>query len=383
MEIRPEARARFDNYAKALSGEAGQVPVLAQMNEHVPLLYGADFRQYYTDPELFVAVNLAVYQYYGVDLPGFYYDIYNIEAEALGQRLTWEPDRMPDVDRTRPLIREQSDLDHLRAPDMRRVGRTPFALEAMRRAYDLGVPARLRFCSPFSLAANVRGFEALLMDCLLAPEFAHRLLRFLTDEVLTPWVVLLREATGNPRARATGADAGASPPIVSLPILEEFVFPYVKRLDEQAGRVSGVGYWGYSCLADRPAELRRMLALMAVASPGLLMCVDPDVAVTGPEPYVDFAVEKDTSLMLGLDTVLLQDGPVERIVERCRRYVEAGSKAKRLVMFLNDVSVNTLPEHVHTAVAAIRHYAAQPATTFRPPPVESFAAFMAKGGGAA
>ena len=88
----------------------------------------------------------------------------------------------------------------------------PFVLDLMRRAYDLGLPVRLRFCSPFSLAANVRGIENLLMDILTAPQFAHRLLAFLTDDVLIPWVQTQREAIGQPQIRADGADAAASPP---------------------------------------------------------------------------------------------------------------------------------------------------------------------------
>ena len=153
------------------------VPVLAQMNEHVPALYGADLRDYYTNAALFVEANLAVYQYYAVDLPGFYYDIYNVEAEALGQRLNWEQDRMPEIDRSQPLIREHSDLDRLRPPDPRRAGRYPFVLEAIKRTYELGIPMRLRLCSPFTLATNVRGIEQFLVDIYTAPEFAHRLLR--------------------------------------------------------------------------------------------------------------------------------------------------------------------------------------------------------------
>ena len=62
----------------------------------------------------------------------------------------------------------------------------------------------------------------------------------------------------------------------------------------------------------------------------MLTFMDPDVAATGPEPYVKFAQEKNVSLMLGLDTVLLQHGPVEKIVERCRRYVLAGAKGVEL-----------------------------------------------------
>lgn len=378
MKLLPETRERID---RNLRGEVDAVPVMAQINEHVASLYGGDMRAYYTDAASFVEMNLAVFEYYGFDLPGFFYDIYNIEAEALGQAMNWEAGRMPDIDRGSPLVREHSDLDRLRPPDFRKSGRMPYVLELSRRYVDLGLPLRLRFCSPFSLAANLRGIENLIMDVMLAPDFAHRLLAWLTDEVLIPWLEVQREAVGQPGAAGLGADAVASPPIVTVEILEEFVMPYITRMDERIGPVNSIGYWGYSRLARKPEKFHRMLELMTTVAPGFLQCLDPDVAATGPEPYVEFARESDVPLMLGLDTLLLQDGPVEKIVERCREYVLAGAKAKALILFLNDVSVNTSPQNVHTAIAAIRHFGAfpmedRPATSFQAPECEPFETFM-------
>jgi uroporphyrinogen-III decarboxylase len=340
-------------------------------------------REAYTNAAKFVEMNLAVFEYYQLDMPGFYYDIYNIEAEALGQRLNWESDRMPDIDRQNPLIREHADLDRLRPPDFKKSSRMPFVLEVMRRSYDLGLPVRVRFCSPFSLAVNVRGIENLLLDILTDPPFAHRLLAFLTDEVLIPWVQAQREATGQPKISGNGADAAASPPIVTVEILEEFVMPYVARMNEKIGNVTSMGYWGYSYLYKNPEKFYKMLGLMASVSPAALMCLDPDVAKTGPEPYAEYAREKKMSLMLGLDTLLFQDGPLSRIAEQCRRYVLAGAKAERLVMFFNDVSVHTSPQNVHAAIAAIRHFGRlpikdRPLDSFRNPKVESFESFMGR-----
>ena len=378
MKLSPGARQRIE---RLLRGERETVPILAQINEHVVRLCGGNMAEAYTNAAKFVEMNLAVFEYYQLDMPGFYYDIYNIEAEALGQRMNWAPDRMPDIDRPSPLVRDHADLDRLRPPDFKKSGRMPFVLEAMRRCYALGIPVRIRFCSPFSLAVNVRGIENLLVDILTAPGFAHKLLTFLTDEVLIPWVQAQREAIGQPRLPANGADAAASPPIVTVEMLDEFVMPYVSRMDKRIGAVTGMGYWGYSYLYKHPEKFRRMLELMLSISPGMLTFMDPDVAVTGPEPYVEFAQEKKVSLMLGLDTVLLQHGPIEKIVERCRRYVLAGSKAGRLVIFFNDVSVHTPPENVHAAVAAVRHFGKlpiedRPLSSFRMPEVEPFEAFM-------
>jgi len=380
MRLLPGTRERIH---RIFRGEAEAVPVLAQINEHVVRLCGGDMREAYTDAAKFVEMNLAVFEYYTLDMPGFYYDIYNIEAEALGQRLNWESDRMPDIDRQNPLIREPSDLDRLRPPDFKKSARMPFVLEVMRRSYDLGLPVRVRFCSPFSLAVNVRGIENLLLDILTDPPFAHRLLAFLTDEVLIPWVQAQREATGQPQVSGNGADAAGSPPIVTVEILEEFVMPYVARMNEKIGNVTSMGYWGYSYLYKHPEKFYKMLGLMASVSPGALMCLDPDVARTGPEPYAEYAREKKMSLMLGLDTLLLQDGPLPSIVERCRQYVMAGARAERLVMFFNDVSVHTPPRNIHTAIAAIRHFGKlpfeeRPLESFRPPEVESFESFMGR-----
>jgi uroporphyrinogen-III decarboxylase len=379
----PEKSQQSNPLAFSTKKNPEAVPILAQINEHVFRLFGADMREAYTNARSFVEMNLAVFEYYNLDLPGFYYDIYNIEAEALGQKMNWDPARMPDIDRQNPLIRVPADLDRLRPPDFRKSGRMPFVLEVMKRCYDLGIQARIRCCSPFSLAVNVRGIENLLMDILTAPRFAHRLLAFLTEEVLAPWIQTQREAVGKADALGNGADAAASPPIVTIEILEEFVGPYVLRLREKIGNVISMGYWGYSYLYKHPEKFRRMLEFMRGASPGLLMCVDPDVGRTGPEPYVAFAREKNMSLMLGLDTVLLQEGPVAKIVERCRRYVLAGSRAERLTMFLNDVSVNTPPDHIHAAIAAVRHFGKypveeRPLDSFRMPDAEPFESFLEK-----
>lgn len=378
MRVFPRTRERV---SRVLEGKADTIPIAAQINEHGVKLCGADMREAYTRAAKFMELNLAVFEYYQLDIPGFYYDIYNIEAEALGQRLTWEPDRMPDIDRSNPLIRQHSDLDRLRPPDFRKKARMPFVLQVIRRCYDLGLPVRIRFCSPFSLAANIRGIENLLIDILTAPEFAHRLLTFLTDEILIPWVQTQREAIDQAHSPANGADAAASPPIVTVEILEEFVMPYLRRMNETIGNVTGMGYWGYSYLFKNPEKFRRMLELMASVSPKTLNCLDPDVARTGPELYAQFAREKRMSLRLGLDTLLLQEGPMSRIVERCRQYVMAGSQAEGLVISFNDISIHTPSRNVHTAIAAVRHFGRlpieeRPLESFHPPEAESFGGFL-------
>ena len=378
MELLPRTRERV---ARALEGRADTIPIVAQINEHGVKLYGGDMREAYTHAAKFVEMNLAVFEYYQLDIPKFQYDVYNIEAEALGQRLTWEPDRMPDIDRSNPLLRQHSDLDRLRPPDFRKKGRMPFVLEVIRRCYDLGLPLGIRLCSPFSLAANIRGIENLLIDILTAPQFAHRLLTFLTDEVLIPWVQTQREVLGQGRSPAVGADAAASPPIVTVEILEEFVMPYILRMNEKIGNVTGQGYWGYSYLFKDPVKFCRMLELDGFREPENPKLPGPGCGPYGAGTLCTVRPGKKMSLRLGLDTLLLQEGPITKIVERCRRYIMAGSKAESLSISFNDISIHTPPRNVHTAIAAVRHFGRlpieeRPLESFQPPKAESFGDFL-------
>ncbi len=72
MSQLPGTGERFGRYLKALRGEADAVPILAQINEHVVKLYGGELREAYTNAAQFVRMNLAVFEYYQLDMSGFY-----------------------------------------------------------------------------------------------------------------------------------------------------------------------------------------------------------------------------------------------------------------------------------------------------------------------
>ena len=99
---------------------------------------------------------------------------------------------MPDVDRTKPLIRDRDDLKKIRTPDFDADGRFPNVVEMNRFFRKLigGAEITIRFCAPFSFAANVRGLEQLLMDIYMDPDFVRSLFDRIIEEVLAPWVLL-------------------------------------------------------------------------------------------------------------------------------------------------------------------------------------------------
>ena len=336
---------------QAMIGRADRVPVVAQIGAHTTRLTGRSIREFMSDPDLFIRTHLQVSEYYNLDAPSFFYDLYNIEAEALGQSLVWLEGEFPEIKAGDMLIKEPADLDRLRPPRPEKDGRMPFIIEIYKRMTDLGLPVQLRFCAPFSLAGNVRGLSNLIMDMMSRKEFAHRLLTFLTDEVLAPFVTTLRRECGA-EFPALGADALASLPVTNLEILEEYALGYVERLNRLVGGIQARGWWGEQYLAD-PFQL---LELKRRAHPGCVLGLDPDVDRVGPEKFKEFAEKYDSPLMLGVDCALIAQGPVEAIAERVERYIRVGVQGGRFILFLNEVPPGCPSKHVHAAIQAAEYY---------------------------
>ena len=93
---------------------------------------GIAAHRFYTTPEIIAAGTLEIQEKYGIDVPVLDYDVYNIEAEALGQAVKYSDTDMPDVDRTKPLIRTRDDLKKIRTPDFDSDGRFPHVVETNR-----------------------------------------------------------------------------------------------------------------------------------------------------------------------------------------------------------------------------------------------------------
>ncbi len=332
-------------------GESNRVPVLAQIGAHTLRLSGVPVKNFFDSPDLFIKTHLAASEYYKLDAPSFYFDIYNIEAEAMGQSLNWIPDTFPEINNSDMLIKTEADLDRLKAPDPLRDGRMPFIIEFQKRLFDMGIAPQFRFCAPFSLACNIRGITNLIFDIMERPEFAHRLFCFITDEVLAPWITILREECGG-NYPAVGADAYASLPVTNLSILEEFALGYIKRLNKQIGGVEVRGWWGEMHLRNP----EKLLELKLQGHPSYVFALDPDVNHLGLQIFKEFAQKRDLPLMVGIDSTLISHGSKNEIIDRVREYIHLGNSDGRLLLFLNEVPLECSPDNVHTAVQAIHHY---------------------------
>ncbi len=336
-----------------MNGIPDRVPIYAQMHEFAMKELGHAGPEFYTTPEILVKGSLEVMEKYGIDVPLIDYDVYNIEAEALGQNLVFPDQSTPDVDRSSPLIQDRKDLRKIKTPDFYSDGRFPQVVEmasTFRRLTDC--EPWLEFCAPFSLAANIRGIDKLLLDTYADPDFSRELLHRLTEEVLIPWIQCLEEAFPDSRG-ISGADAFASLPIVNLEILEEWIVPYILRIREVCGDKVSVPNWAGEKHLKDPLV---MLDIKRKVCPDFVEAQDPDIETLGPELYKDYAEKCNVPLVLGIGSHFLNQSTPEEIVDRVKYYLDVGSKNGRFALYLCNISASTPPENIRAATETVKIY---------------------------
>jgi uroporphyrinogen-III decarboxylase len=364
--------------------EDTRIIVGAQSNDHSARLAGVSTKQFFTDAHTFARVQLLVTEYYQFDVLSNFWDVYNIEAEALGQKVVYHPGGIPDIDRTRPLIGTPSDLDRISPPDPYTSGRMPWIQQFSKIFLETtGKLERIYFTTPFSIAVNIRGYENLVMDMFERPRFVHRLFEFLCDEVIAPFIEVLRSEVGNPDLIMDGRDAWASPPMITLDMMDEYVVAYTERLRDRLGdKLITRGNWGDA----KSRDIKRFFSQKIRCSPGSLSVLDPDLYEVGPERVKTYANEHNAFVTAGVDATLLQRGPVEAIVERIKLYIDKMARDGRCMIHLNQIAAETPPEHIHAAVAACHAYGRHPIPDnledihFEMPKRESFVEFIREKG---
>lgn len=340
-------------FHEARQGIPDRVPVYAQIHDFARKELGVGGKEFYTDPELLVRGSLETMKRWGIDYPVIGYDVYNIEAEALGQKIIFSDDGIPDIDRATPLIQSREDLKKIKTPDFSSDGRFPKVIEMYALFKELTqLEPDLEFSAPFTLATSIRGIENLIMDILEDPEFAKELLDRVTDLVLIPWIRHLQKKF--PKSPAIGgADAMSSLPIINMEMLRKWSAPYIRHLRDVLGPQVYVANWvGEQYLKD-PTE---MFDLKLQVCPHFLEGQDPDVEVIGPEIYKAYAQKKRIPLVLGIGAAFLALSTPAEIENRVRHYIEAGGRDGRFCLYLCNVDSSTPPANLRAVMDAIHKY---------------------------
>lgn len=337
----------------AMNGIPDRVPVFAQMHEFIMHKLDISSIEFYSNPENLVLGSLKIIKKYGLDVPYIDYDVYNIEAEALGQKIIYRDDFIPDVDRSEPLIKFKDDLKKIKSPNFDSDGRFAFICEvnALYRECT-GVAPTLNFCAPFSLAVNIRGSERIIYDIYDDPDFARELFDRLTEEVLAPWILYQKEKFPDADA-IVGSDAFASIPLINIKIINDWVIPYILKLREFCGPEVYVPNWiGENCL-ENPEE---MFEAKLRVCPKYLEGQDPDVEMLGPWVYKEYAETHNVSLVLGVGTGFMVTSTPKKVKERVKNYIEVGGKNGKFALYLCNLGKATPECNIRAAVETVHRY---------------------------
>ncbi len=335
-----------------LDNKADQIPFVQQCHEFNMKYMGTNAWTFYSDPEAFVYGAMKTAHDLGFDTPDLCWDAYNVEAEAMGCDIAKFDDLTPAIDNTTALVTCEKDLAKLKPLDLT-AGRIPFAMNVSGLFKDVtGVEPSLVYCAPFTLASHVMKFETLVLEMQDNPAYVHKVMTYLTDEVLAPYINefcrLFPDVTVVP-----GSDAVASLPFISLDMLEEFALHYIERLRSLTDNKTIVdNWWGDSFVEDQ----EKLWEFKLRANPLYLKVQDPDLYRVGAQKAKDYAVARDLPVMFGVSNNLLMSGTAEEIEKRIHEYLEIAEPGGKNLLYLCNFSSETPVENVRASVEAIQKF---------------------------
>jgi len=315
-----------------------RVPFVPIIREHAALLIGRTPSEVARSADHMVEAQLAAWERYRPDMLSLGVDTYNLEAEALGASVLF-PDGPGTPVLQGPLLAEKAQLRRLSPPDPARDGRLPLILSAglrLRAVVHDEVPVNATVVGPFTLAAQLRGFEALILDAYDDPEFVRDLLVLTTAVGRRYGEALIAHGLS-----VSISESWIAPPLLSPALYRTLALPPEGELIAHFRR------------CGQPHT--------PLISGGDTLPILGDLLTSGASLLVaDFAADlarfKERAAASGVvtrgnvDPKLLESGPVESLCEAAVRIVRAGKPGGRFVFGTGVVPHRTPPSHL----AAVR-----------------------------
>lgn len=315
MKVDMAYKGVFEDFRKAIALEQpSRVPVCACSEEFDVRVCGGGitYSQYDSDATAMAATQIAAIKRFGYDWAWLQvddcivYEVLGVGVKGEGNILRATCDYLPAT---------AAALDSLRLPDVRRDGRMPVLLDAIKRVKDeFGDEALVcgRTEAPFSSVALLYGIEETMMLPLTDPDLLTRTLEFFV-ELQTEFGLAQREAGAD---AVWFGDCNASGHLMSERYYEDYALPYVSAV---AKAYDNAGLWSiYHASEEKEGHLRLQ------ASSG--------VSVLSVGPGLDMARAKElvgdqVCLIGNLDPVnVLMNGQPEQIASEARRIMNAGKQ---------------------------------------------------------
>ena len=213
-------------------GPPRPVPLfLPAIYEHKAWFIGSTPSAIARDGGLLARAVLAEYEAIGPDALAVGVDVYNLEAEAVGCKVTFyegDDTSIPGISPGNHLFHVGDDFSSAPIPNPLKDGRMPVNLEAVRQVRRaLGDNCWLRgsISGPFSLAISLVGAEALFLACYDQADWVRSVLDY-AGRIIRAFAQGYIDAG----AELIVFDSQASPDLLSPAMYEEFVLPVTRDL---------------------------------------------------------------------------------------------------------------------------------------------------------
>jgi hypothetical protein len=307
----------------------------SQITTHAINLTKSNATDILSNAELFFDMQQYVQSFYQLDKLCTIYDVYNIEAAVLGQEIKYFNNDLPAVDISAPLIRQRSDIYNIKNINYENNNRSKFVLELIEIYKEkVGKDFKPRFCAPFSLAANIRGYNNLINDIYEDKKFVKEFFKIINNEVLAPWILKQRDRVGKLDIIASGADAWVAIPNVNLDIIENVIIPSYLELSSLVGNIY-LSLLGGARFLKNPIKY---LEIQKTLNPFLVKGTGYDIEVLGLEFFRNFAIKNDMDLLYGLEANFLLNNETDVIMRRIGNYLDIGLDIPgSFTLYFNDI----------------------------------------------
>ncbi len=306
-------------------------------------LIGKTIKEFQLDPEVMAQSHIAAYKKFKYDSVGLSTNC-SVLAEAMGAKLDYPEDDAANC--IEPLVKSREDLSKVKDIDPEKDGKLWVFYKAFKIVNEeIGheVPISISVSGPVTTAATLRGTEAFARDMYADPNLCHELLRRSTDNIKRHIKTIV----------AHGADIGAiadpiaSASVISPKMFKQFAFPYIKEL------VDYIHSFNRGAALHICGKSEKILELMVETGADTISVDKVDLKV------VKEVVAGRAAIVGNVDTTdEMLHGPVEKIQEVCKRYIDLMRDYNGLYILSTgcDISPKAPFEYVQAMMDVARSY---------------------------
>ena len=315
-----------------------KIPFIPTIFEHSAKIINKTPSQVATSKELLEEAQVQSFLLYKPDAVTVEVDVYNIEAEALGCKIKYHEDcSIPGV-----IEHPFSEAYKLNSISFciknGRIQMILDAAESIKKRIGSYTKVSIGISGPFSICAELAGFEKLIIDCMSDDNIVYDLLKKILDHQKEYCNEIIKRGLG-----ITLFESWAAPPLISPDIYKNFVMPYEKQLISYI-REQDVHYIPLVIGGDTTAIIHDMIE---TGTSLLISDYKTDINY-----FVENAKENNLAIRGNIDPKLIERGPVEEIIMQLEVMLKKVNGYNKFIVGSGVLPYNTPSENV----LAIRKY---------------------------